>query len=208
MLINQKIRALLDGGLTPLFDSRLKANRVEYLLARDTGIYLASGGLGPVSVTPWLAGRMADQIGLVLLSERQAQQVWQQEIEASRWAADLLDLRRVARWAREAAGLAGEFDVPLQRLRQDPALEAQAVAVWAAAVGDRLQQEGWLDPRKAMAGAAANSDSLGLERCVWLDRQATSPAARRLANADGPGGGRAPPATCRRGSACHLYGPC
>lgn len=181
------IADLLQRGITPVFDTRLKAHRVEYLLARGQQVYVARGGLGPQAVGGWLGGRLAgSHRSRHLLSERQSLLLWEQTIADSRLADALLDTASIARWAREAAGLAGDFKIPWARLANDPSLETQATSQWWRSVRARQQAEGWLDPRDIFAAAAAKLDRLPLGSCSWLDRNLQTPVSRSLAGAMHP----------------------
>ncbi len=176
------IRDLLQRGITPVFDTRLKAQRVEYLLARERIVHVARGGLGPQAAAAWLGARLAgSHRSRHLLSERQALLLWENIITGSRLATALLDTASIARWAREAAGLASEFQLPWARLANDPSLEAQALAQWWREVQSLQQDEGWLDPREVFSEAALAVDRLSLENCCWLDRGRETPASQQLA---------------------------
>ncbi len=178
------ISTLIEQGVTPVFDSRLKANRVEYLLARHQGVHVARDGRVPSAVATKLgealAGVAADR---TLLSERQALLLWEDTIARSRLTAALLDARSVARWAREAAALASDYGIPIQRLGNEPAAETQAVAGWWRTVSKLQAANGWLDPRGLLVQAeeAVRKGQLRVKQYAWLDRDISHPIATKLA---------------------------
>jgi ATP-dependent helicase/nuclease subunit B len=175
---------LIRQGVTPVFDTRHKANRVEYLLARHQGLHVARSGLVPSAVAgklgESLAGPAADR---TLLSDRQALLLWEEAIVQSHRTDALLDSRIVARWAREAAALAGDYRIPMGRLAAEPAAESAAVTSWWRTVSQLQTANGWLDPRGLLAAAdsAVQSGHLGVKHCAWLDRDLSHPVALGLA---------------------------
>ncbi|MDZ7736862.1 MAG: PD-(D/E)XK nuclease family protein [Gammaproteobacteria bacterium] len=106
----------------------------------------------------------------VVLTQQQAEAIWQQIIEHSDAGKGLLQASATAAAACEAWDLIGGWRVPPAELEQHDQADVQAFAGWLQAYLSRSRQEGWLDlPRLADHIAAAVRDGhLVTPACIYL----------------------------------------
>lgn len=105
-----------------------------------------------------------------VLSQQQAETVWQQIIEHSEAGAGLLQAGATAAAAYEAWDLLCGWQVAPTELAQYDHTDVQAFAGWLQDYLARSEQEGWLDPARLAdhVAAAIRDRRLALPPCIYL----------------------------------------
>ena len=105
-----------------------------------------------------------------VLTQQQAEAVWQQLIEQSEAGSGLLQASATAAAAYEAWDLLCGWQVPLTELERHDHADVRAFVAWLNAYLSRSREKGWLDPARLAdhITAACRDNALSLPTCIYL----------------------------------------
>jgi probable DNA repair protein len=186
------LNELLDAGCIVLTQTRQLAHVLNLEYARHAQrlgrVAWPTPRLLPLAAwlrTQWIASRGIAQRGVGpagqvrLLNSTQARVVWEQVVEASEQAAELLDVSSAAQSAARSWRTLHEYLIPVQRLEACSSAEARALYGWVQQFEQRLEELGALDEVQ-LAEHAFHQHWLPEQPAALVGFDVLTPAVRRL----------------------------